>query len=346
MLEEIAKSLNLTYHPVAMTRKPSLWRDLGSLMRLTKLFRNNRFDIVHSSTPKAGLLTALAGLLARIPVRIHTFTGQVWMEMQGVSRWFMRQCDWLIGQLNTQCYADSLSQQSLLINERVLSASKLSVLGAGSIGGVNLERFNPNRFRREYAAALRRELGISTDSLVILFVGRLTRDKGIIELVSAFRLLQENNKDVELILVGPFEPLADPLPRETMYELSDNSHIHVVGFSHQPESYLAAADVFCLPSYREGFGTAVIEAAAMGIPTVASRVVGLVDAIVDGETGLLVPAKDTESLMYALREMLCKPGIRSQMGFAASERAARYFDSRVINQLVVEEYKKLAEMVI
>ena len=342
ILEEIGRSLHLSYHPVPMARKPEPWRDLLSLFALTKLFRHKRFDIVHSSTPKAGLLTALAGMLARVPVRVHTFTGQVWVGMGGLSRRIMRRCDWLMGHLDTHCYADSGSQREFLVNEGLIAASRISVLGAGSISGVDLERFNPEVFGGERASAPRRELGVSEQSLVILFVGRLTKDKGIRELVSAFRMLQIDGREVELILVGPFEPERDPLPRETLYELSHNPHIHVVGFSRKPEKYMAIADVFCLPSYREGFGSVVIEAAAMGVPAVVSRVVGLVDAVVGGQTGLLVPPKEVDALRCVLTKMLSSPEIRHRMGRAARERAVRDFDCRIVNRLMIEEYKKLA----
>ncbi|NIM97412.1 MAG: glycosyltransferase [candidate division Zixibacteria bacterium] len=302
-----------------------------------------RFDIVHSTAPKAGLLTALAGALARVPVRIHTFTGQVWMEMEGLSRRIMRYCDWLIGHLDTHCYADSPSQRDLLIEEGLVEASKISVLGAGSISGVNLERFNPNKLMEESAVELRRDLALSDHSEIIVFVGRLAKGKGIRELVSAFRMLREDHEELDLVLVGPsLESEHDPLPRETLDEISNNPHIHAVGFSQEVEKYLRIADVFCLPSYREGFGSVVIEAAAMGVPAVASRVVGLVDAVVDGETGVLVPAKEVEPLRGALAKMLSAPGIRRRMGCAARERAVRDFDSRIVNGMVCEEYLKLA----
>jgi glycosyltransferase involved in cell wall biosynthesis len=254
----------------------------------------------------------------------------------------MRGCDSLIGHLNTHCYADSVSQRDFLVNEGLVIPSRISVLGPGSISGVNLERFNPKGFEGKRAASAQRELGLSEQALVILFVGRLTKDKGIGELVSAFQMLQRDGKDVDLVLVGPFEPERDPLPMETLYELSHNPRIHVVGFSHAPEKYMAAADVFCLPSYREGFGSVVIEAAAMGVPAVVSRVVGLVDAIVDGETGLLVPPKEVDALRGALMKILSSPQMRHRMGRAARMRAVRQFDSRIINRLVVEEYKRLA----
>jgi glycosyltransferase involved in cell wall biosynthesis len=342
LLEEVAKSLNVNCHPIVMARKPEPVRDLLSLLALTRLFRDQRFDILHSTTPKAGLLTALAGGLARAPVRIHTFTGQVWVGMQGLSRWFMRQCDWIIGHLNTHCYADSLSQCGFLIKEQLVEASRISVLGPGSISGVDLKRFDPTVFTGERGATLRRELGISAESFVILFVGRLTKDKGIQELVSAFRMLQADQMDVDLVLVGPFESDRDPVPKETMDELSKDPRIHLIGFSREPEKYMGIADVFCLPSYREGFGSVAIEAAAMGIPAVVSRVVGLVDAVVDGQTGFLVPARDADALKDALVKIRGEPDLRRRMGEIARERAVRKFDSRTVNRLVVEEYRRLA----
>jgi glycosyltransferase involved in cell wall biosynthesis len=254
----------------------------------------------------------------------------------------MRRCDWLIGHLNTHCYADSASQRDFLVTEGLVAPSRISVLGAGSISGVNLERFNPKGSEEKRATSAKRELGIFEQSLVIVFVGRLTKDKGIRELVAAFRMLLRDGKDVELVLVGPFEPERDPLPRETLHELSHNPRIHVVGFSREPEKYIATADVFCLPSYREGFGSVVIEAAAMEVPAVVSRVVGLVDAVVDGETGLLVPPKEVDALRGALMKMLSSPEMRHRMGRAARVRAVREFDSRIINRLVLEEYKRLA----
>jgi glycosyltransferase involved in cell wall biosynthesis len=340
-LEAMANSLNINYYPMQMARKVEPFHDLRALIVLTRLLWRKRFDIVHSNTPKAGLLAALAGVLARVPVRIHTYTGQVWVEMRGVIRNIMRVCDWIIGHLNTQCYADSESQRDFLVNEKLAAASKLSVLGAGSVGGVDLERFSPKVFGKERVATIRRELGITQQSFVILFVGRLTKDKGIRELVAAFRMIQKDQKDIELLLVGPFDPERDPLPRETLDELSNNPCIHVIGFSPEPEKYMAVADVFCLPSYREGFGNVIIEAAAMGLPSVASNIVGLVDAVVDGETGLLFSAKDVYALKQALMKMLLKPNMRHRMGHAARTRAARDFDSKIINQLVIEEYKTL-----
>ena len=339
-LDEIGRTTPVRCQAIAMARKPAPARDVRALVALTRFLYRERFDIVHSSTPKAGLLAALAGRAAQVPVRIHTYTGQAWVELSGPVRWIARECDRLIGWLDTHSYADSHSQQEFLIAEGLVKASKITVLGAGSISGVDLRRFDP-ALAASVRASIRHQLGIAEMSLVIVFVGRVTRDKGIVELLDAFRMLRKCCGDIHLVLVGPFEPERDPLPPETLEDLSADAHIHAVGFVRRPEEYLAAGDVFCLPSYREGFGSVVIEAGAMSLPAVTTQVTGLVDAIVDGETGILVPSKDTVALMEALKTMIESPELRHRMGQAARERARSHFDARVVNQAMVDEYYRL-----
>ena len=266
-LEEMAGRLGFDYHAIPMARKPDPFHDLVSLHRLARLFRQERFDLVHSSTPKAGLLTAMAGRLARVPVRIHTYTGQPWVEMNGAGREIVKRCDWLIGKLNTHCYADSHSQSRFLVEEGVIAKGRISVLGTGSIAGLILNGLIPSKWGHETAKATRNALGVDPQAVLILFVGRVTKDKGIVELVEAFNcLISRDGQPVELLLVGPLEPDQDPLPSATLNEIESNPRIHAVGFTREPEKYMAAADIFCLPSYREGFGSVVIEAAAMGTP--------------------------------------------------------------------------------
>jgi glycosyltransferase involved in cell wall biosynthesis len=211
VLDEIAASLGIRCYSIPMMRSPHPGRDLISLSRLIRFLRFERFDIVHSSSPKAGLLAALAGSLVRVPVRIHTFTGQPWVERSGIVRWAARESDRLIARLDTHTYADSDSQRNFLIAEGLVEANKISVLGAGSISGVDLQRFNlvSKPARRE---AIRKRLDIPETSLVIAFVGRVTKDKGIVELIAAMRDLWKRHDDLHLLLVGQFEPERDPLP--------------------------------------------------------------------------------------------------------------------------------------
>lgn len=330
-LEEVAADLGVAYHAVKMARDPAPRQDWQSVVTFTRWLQTEQFDILHSSTPKAGLVGALGGRICGVPVRVHTYTGQVWVDLQGPMRTAVKRIDWLIGQLSTHCLTDSVSQRQFLINERVVAANKLAVLGAGSVAGVDLERFDPQRWQLD-GRVVRQELGIAPEAVVICYVGRLRSDKGINELVQTFEMLQAQSLAVELILVGPTEYERRPLLASTEHALQTNLHIHVTGYTPTPEKYLAASDLFCFPSYREGFGTVVIEAAAMGLPAVATHVQGCVDSVVDGVTGCLVPVKNSEALVQALKNMIADADIRKRMGLAARQRAIQEFDASIVNQ--------------
>ncbi len=333
----------ITCKPIYIPRHITLWKDLLALLKLFLFFKRNKVDIAHSTTPKAGLLTALAAFIARVPVRLHTFTGQPWVCMHGAKRWIVRACDKLIGVLCTRCYADSNSQREFLISQGVVAADKLAVLGPGSLSGVDVQRFDRNRFSFDQCKSTRAALGIPVDSPIVLFVGRITIDKGVRELLCAFEILKKSSSDAHLVLVGRFDfesGVAGVIRPSDVQGLSD---IHVVGHTEVPEIYLSIADILCLPSYREGFGTVVIEAAAMGVPTVGTNIYGLSDAIEDGVTGLLVPPRDVGQLANALSVLLNDEKLRFGMGEAAKRRASELFDSRKINQQLVDEYSRLLQ---
>lgn len=342
-LSQIAHAQRVKYHCIPMVRRPDMLQDLRSLFALTRFLSANPFDIVHSNTPKAGLLTALAGAISGTSLRLHTYTGQRWATLTGIRRQVLRSFDSLIAKLCTETYADSVSQRKFLIDENIVSHDKISVLGAGSISGVNLERFDPGRWGGQTRKDTRNQLGIPQDAVVIAFVGRVTRDKGIVELIESFNGLRDRYPDLYLLLIGPFEPHLDPVPNATQSFIKEDERILGLGYSSKPEKYLGASDIFCLPSYREGFGSVVIEAGAMGLPSVATSIVGLMDAVEDGETGLLVPPRDSQALSEALEVLIKQPELCSAMGTAAREYVMNNFDADMINQAVVKEYFRLAQ---
>jgi glycosyltransferase involved in cell wall biosynthesis len=341
-LHAVASEAGAAAAEIAMRREPAPGSDLRSLFRLTNFLRRNRFDIVHSSSPKAGLMTALAGAFTRVPVRLHTFTGQPWVELAGLRRRIPRECDRITARWMTHTHADSPSQRDFLIAEGLVAPERITVVGAGSIAGVDLKRFSLEALGEGASARTRSEMGIPEGVPVIIFLGRVTRQKGVVELVEAFTIVSRACNDVHLVLVGPLEPERDPLPAATLRALAQTPRIHAVGFSAAPEKYLAAADIFCLPSYREGFGSVSVEAAALRLPAVVTRVTGLVDAVVDGVTGLIVPPKDVEALARALKTLLASKELRSSLGNAGRERVVRNFDSCLINEALVSEYRRLA----
>lgn len=331
----------LDWQVLEIARSLSPLKDLCSIVHLYRFFRRSGTHIAHSTTPKAGLVTAIAAYLAGVPVRVHTFTGQPWVNMHGIKRWVVRSCDRWIGLLNTACYADSASQRDFLVGEGLLKPEKISVIGAGSLAGVDVGRFSKAHFPPELCQELRKSLGIPQTAPVLLFVGRITSDKGVRELIQAFAGLKRSGSLAHLVIVGGFDDAGGLPGIITPEEITEHQGTHIVGYTARPEAYMAIADLLCLPSYREGFGTVVIEAAAMGLPTVGTQIYGLSDAVLNGQTGILVAPRDSQALQSALQTLLSDDELRSRMGELARLRAQSFFDAKVVNQEVVLQYLDL-----
>ena len=318
---------------VPIERKISPLRDLCALWILYRNFRRERFDLVHSVSPKAGLIGMLAARLAGIQVRVHTFTGQVWVTRTGWRRRLLKAADWLIGALTTRALVDSPSQRDFLVAEGILPADKTHVIGHGSICGVDAERFRP---KSEFRDEVRKRFLIPDSAILLLYLGRLNRDKGIRDLAVAFSTLASRIPNLFLLLAGPDEDGQ----LQTVMEICGSAAKRVfhVGFTDQPERFMAAADIFCLPSYREGFGMVVIEAAASGVPAVASRIYGLTDAVVDGVTGLLHPPADHGAITAVLERLILDPEARQKMGIAARQRALESFSDQALSKGLMAFY--------
>lgn len=320
--------------PVAIQRDIDPLRDAAALAALTRLFRACRFDAVHSYTPKAGLLAMLAARIARVPVRTHTFTGQVWATRTGAARAVLKTADRLTAAAATTVLADSLSQCDFLVSEGVVRKGRVGTLGAGSISGVDLERFKPDAESRR---AIRAEHGIPPAATVFLFVGRLKRDKGILDLARAFSLHSARHPGSVLLVVGPDEEgLSGEVER-----MAGAGRVILVPFTPYPERYMAAADVLCLPSHREGFGVVVIEAAAAGLPALASRIYGVTDAVLEGTTGLLHAPGAVEEIAAALDHLVKDPEQRRTLGERARRRAGSEFSKERVTGELVTLYGKL-----
>ncbi|HTN94773.1 MAG TPA: glycosyltransferase [Gallionella sp.] len=332
----LLRDLDARLIPLDIRRKAAPLHDLAVLFRLTMLFRRERFDLVHSIMPKTGLLAMLAARLAGVPVRMHTFTGQVWANRRGWKRRAYKTFDRLIAAFATHILVDSPSQRDFLVAEGVLPRGKGEVIGHGSICGIDARRFRPDAQAR---AAVRAELGIGLEQTVILFLGRLNRDKGMLDLAAAFTTIASRRGDVELVLVGSEEDVPFARVQEICGEYRER--LHRMGFTPYPERYMAAADIFCLPSYREGFGQVIIEAAACAVPTVASRIYGITDAMEDGTTGLQFPAGDVDALVGSLQTLLTDAAMRRKMGASARERALKLFDSGTITAELMKRYEEL-----
>jgi glycosyltransferase involved in cell wall biosynthesis len=334
--KHLLDGLNARLILLPIERKPSPWKDLLVLFQFIKLFRREQFDIVHSHMPKTGLLGMLAAWLVKVPIRINTCHGEVWAALKGWRRTTLKMLDHFVGLLATDVLVVSPSQRDFLVNEGVLPPGKARVIGAGSICGVDPLRFHSDPNVRR---TIRDDLGIDKNANVILFVGRLNRDKGMLDLAAAFSAIVNTRPEVVLLLVGAEEDV--PFSRIQTICQTKHDRLRYVSFTATPERYMAAADIFCLPSYREGFGMTIIEAAACCVPAVASRIYGITDAVEEGKTGLLFPAGDVLALTQALLKLLEDPELRQKMGTAARDRALDLFPAQKITEELLVLYDEL-----
>lgn len=325
------------YHCVNINRKISLIKDVKALFALLMYFKHERFDAVHSVTPKAGLLTALAAYIARVPVRIHIFTGQTWANQKGVFRWLLKSMDKCIVRFDNHILVDGNGQRQFLIQEGVLREDNSLVLGEGSICGVNTERFSPSI---ETRTSTRKELNITDSQVVFVFMGRLNHDKGLYELLQAFDKLAIQYPEAFLLLIGGDEENIAEHFRDYIH-LQPGKNFMYYGRTKEPERMLQAGDVFVLPTYREGFGSSIIEASALGLPVICSDAYGVKDAMVDDVTGLRCKVGDVESLFKAMQRMIDSPSLRFRLGLAGKERVVREFDGKVMTQHWIDYYHVL-----
>lgn len=314
---------------ISIARKISPFADLSCLITLIGLFRKNQYDLLITVVPKAGLLGMLAGAISGIPKRIHIFQGEVWANRSGFGRWLLKTCDWITSSLATNVLAVSASEKQFLIKEGVADPNRIEVLGKGSIGGVDLQRFAPNKVK---SAEIRTRLNIPEDAIIILFMGRLVADKGIHELVQAYCNLAKNDLNLYLLLVGPDEE--GELNKIDFGDLKNQ--VKRAPYTSEPESYLAAADLLCLPSHREGFGVVIIEAAAMGIPSIGSNIYGISDAIIDEQTGLLFEFSDVMALQKCIERLVTNADLRKILGLQARLNVEKNFSNTQVIKRYIE----------
>jgi glycosyltransferase involved in cell wall biosynthesis len=325
------QGIHVRIEPLRIERKIAPFADGLALLRLARFFRRENFDGVLSVAPKAGLLTAIAARAARIPFRCHIFQGEVWATRTGVMRSLLKSLDKLVAGLSTHLLVISASEREFLQREAVVRRERLQLIANGSINGVDLSRFRPDAvWRRE----IRAQLDVPESSVLVLFLGRLTREKGVVELAAAFRNIGARHPELYLAFVGPDEDDIAPTLLRTIGE-AQASRVRVRPLSPTPERYIAAADILALPSYREGFGNVIIEAAAAGVPAVASDIYGISDALVPEVTGLLHGVSDVDAIGAALSRLIADAQLRQQMGQRARERVHRDFSSATVTAFLL-----------
>jgi glycosyltransferase involved in cell wall biosynthesis len=340
-LDEFGRELQIDVHPVLMPRRMTPLVDLAALWRIVRVIRHVRPTIVHAHTPKGSLLAMMAATLCRVPVRVYHQHGLPLMTATGVRRLILRGAERTTCRLAHQVICISRSLREVLIGEGLCPAGKLKVLEQGSIDGVEADRkFDPADTTTESAERVRARYRIPQDALVMGFVGRIVRDKGMVELTESWRVLREEFPSLHILVAGPFES-EDPIPADVEATLRRDPRIHLAGMVQDMPGIYRALDLLVLPTYREGFGAALLEAAAMELPVVATRVPGCVDAVRDGETGMLVPVRDAGALTVAIRRYLDDPDLRRQHGANGRQRALREFAPGRVREALFREYVRL-----
>jgi glycosyltransferase involved in cell wall biosynthesis len=341
-LDAFGSDEGVPVHGVPMERRITPWKDLASLARLVAHFRREKPDVVHSHTPKGGLLGTIAATLAGVPVRIYHMRGLPLMGAEGPRRALLTATEWVSCHLASEVICVSHSLREVALELGLASPERIRVLLGGSGQGVDTDgRFNPGRLPIGTGAEVRRELGIPDDALVFGFVGRLVRDKGIHELAEAWARVRERFADARLLLVGPFEQ-EDPVSSEVRAALEQDPRVHRVGFTRDTPRYYAAMDVVVLPTYREGFPNVPLEAASMERPVIATRIPGCVDAVEDGATGTLVAPRSADELARAMTRYAGDAVLRAQHGREGRARARREFRREAIWAALAEVYERLS----
>lgn len=359
-LNEVREREGVKTEAIEMAREISLLKDLVALFQLYRYFKREKPDIVHSITPKAGLLSMIAARLAGVPVRMHTFTGLIFPYKNGLLKMLLIQMDRLLANSATHIYPEGKGVKEDLERYRI-SRKPLKILAHGNVNGIDTSYFDPDQIAMNDQEKLRLQLGLAEDDFVFIFVGRLVRDKGVNELVAAFKNLQAvatKNNEIpsihtqhpasntphpasKLLLVGPLEQDLDPLDSETLSEIETNPHIISLGFQAEVRPYFALSNALVFPSYREGFPNVVLQSLAMNLPAIVTDINGCNEIITPGENGLLIPVKDTKALQSAMSLIFTDTELCQRLKNNTRQSIFLY-EQQIVWEALVEEYRLVA----
>jgi glycosyltransferase involved in cell wall biosynthesis len=339
-LAEVGAREGVAVVPLSMERKISPLKDLQSFVKLFLLFRKEKPVIVHSITPKAGLLTMSAAWFADVPIRMHTFTGLIFPTHRGLMQRILILMDRILCRFATNIYPEGAGVKKDLINFKI-TKKPLTVLANGNVNGIDLDYFNPDLDDRFQVEALKSSLGLLEEHFTFVYVGRLVADKGLNELVEAFKRVNANNASVRLLLVGESQGEADQLAQNTLYEIQNNPAIISVGFQADIRPYLAISKALILPSYREGFPNVVLQAGAMGLPCIVTNINGSNEIIINQENGLVVPVRDIPGMTTAMQLIFEDDGLYNKMRSNTRELIKSRYEQHVVWKALLDEYNRV-----
>lgn len=338
-LKEVANREHVRTINISMQRNINLLKDLVSVWQLYVLFKNEKPQIVHSITPKAGLLSMIAAYFARVPIRIHTFTGLIFPSKKGFLKLLLLNMDRVLCLFATHIFPEG---QGVKNDLKMYSITKkpLKVIANGNVNGIDTVYFNSEHFSDQYKLDLKIKLGIPLNDFVFIFVGRLVKDKGINELVAAFELLQKEKSTVKLILVGNYESDLDPLESKTLEIINANKSILSVGFQNEVRNYFSIANALVFPSYREGFPNVVLQAGAMNLPSIVTDINGCNEIIQENKNGFIIPVKNQRAIFDAMKKMIANPVLLDEMKQQTREMIVSRYKQEVVWNAIQLEYSK------
>ncbi len=343
LLDKIAESEKISCYPVPMERDISPGEDIFSLYKLLLLFRKIRPTIVHAHFPKGGILGVCAARMAQVPIIVYGMRGLRFLTSTGIKRKILWLAEWLSCRLADHIVCVSGSSRSQAIQEGFCQPDKIHTLGSGSGNGVNAAtRFNPEILPSDTRLATRKLYHLPREALVVGYVGRVVRDKGIIELEEAWQILRQEFPQLYLLMAGGLED-HDPVPPDVIRRLQEDNRVRLVGWVKDSVPVYMAMDILVLPSYREGFPNTPLEAASMMLPVVASNIDGCNEAVVDGETGFLAPVHNAKGLAASIRRLLIAPELRREMGLAGRRRVLEQFQPEKVWEQLASLYESFLQ---
>lgn len=337
-LEEVGRNEGVRTVPVAMTRSITPLKDLKALWRLYRLFKKEKPDIVHTHTPKAGLLGMIAARMAGVPIRLHTVAGLPLMEQKGVRRKILQYTERVTYLCATKVYPNSRNLAGFLLQHRFCKDGKIQVIGNGSSNGIDTDFFRLTEELGVTASQLRKDLSLGTGDFVFVFIGRLVRDKGIEELVDAFMALKKKYTGIKLLLVGPFEPDLDPLPQHTAATIASDKDIIHAGFRQDIRPWLAISHLLVFPSYREGFPNVPMQAGCFHLPAIVTDINGCNEIIEQGRNGWVIPVKNREALRDAMEILMVNQVLYAQLKMQARQMIVERYEQKHFWGLLLHEY--------
>lgn len=339
-LEKYGRDNGVRTFWVEMTRAITPFQDLKSLFRLYDFLKKEKPLIVHTHTPKAGIIGMLAAKMAGVPIRLHTVAGLPLMETSGMKRKLLDAVEKFTYRLANRVYPNSFELKRIILKLGYAKEDKLKVLGEGSSNGIDTGYFNPQPYVDE-KLRIKRDLGIPEDNFTFIFIGRLVKEKGINELVRAFVELQKKDSNCSLLLVGPFEQELDPLDQEVFDLIHSHSNIYTTGYQTDVRPFFAIAGVLTFPSYREGFPNVVMQANAMNLPAIVTNINGCNEIVTEGENGIVIPVKDQKALGKAMEKIMTSQELCGELAQNARELIQKKYERGRFWEILLKEYKDL-----